>query len=115
MKKTFRTDRRNGKLLGVCAGIANATGWDVTLVRIGVVLVTLAGLFPWTLVAYGLAAWLAKPAGAAREEESGYRMPRTSTYELKHSMTEIDRRMAEVETYVTSPNTNLAREIESLR
>ena len=114
MKKKFAIDRRNGKLLGVCAGIANATGWDVTLVRIGLVLVTLAGLFPWTPIAYGLTAWLAKPARAAAEER-GYSLPRTSTYDLKHSMTEIDRRMAEVETYGTSPNTHLAREIESLR
>ena len=40
---------------------------------------------------------------------------RTSTYELNRSMRDIDRRMAEVETYVTAQNTGLAREIESLR
>jgi hypothetical protein len=30
-------------------------------------------------------------------------------------MTDLDRRLAEVETYVTSQNVSLAREIESLR
>ena len=38
-----------------------------------------------------------------------------STYDLNHSMRDIDRRMAEVETYVTAQNRPLAREIESLR
>ena len=41
--------------------------------------------------------------------------PRLSTYEVRSQMRDIDRRMAEVETYVTSQNTNLAREIEELR
>ena len=34
----FHLDKRNGKLMGVCAGIADYTGWDVTLVRIGTAL-----------------------------------------------------------------------------
>ena len=35
--KRFEVDRANGKLLGVCAGIANHTGVDATMVRIGFV------------------------------------------------------------------------------
>ena len=115
MKGTaFRLDRENGKLWGVCAGIANKFGWDPTFVRIGLVVVTIAGGFPWTLIAYGAAALLAKPRG-----RDGYQaapaVARTSTYELSHSMRDIDRRMAEVEQYVTTENSSLAREIESLR
>src|SRR5918998_6889733 len=30
----FYRDKRNGKVMGVCAGIADYTGFDVTLVRI---------------------------------------------------------------------------------
>jgi hypothetical protein len=30
-------------------------------------------------------------------------------------MTDVDRRLAEIETYVTSPNHQLAREIDALR
>src|SRR5690349_20384436 len=30
----FYLDKRNGKFMGVCAGIADYTGFDVTLVRI---------------------------------------------------------------------------------
>ena len=57
----FETDRENGKLLGVCAGIANATGVDVTIIRVGFVLATILGGFPWTLIAYGIAAMVGKP------------------------------------------------------
>jgi phage shock protein C len=43
-KRSFRLDRYNGKLMGVCGGIANYTGLDVTLVRIGFVGATLFGI-----------------------------------------------------------------------
>lgn len=114
MRKKFYLDRPNGMLMGVCAGISRYTGWDATWVRVGAVLITLMGMFPWTLIAYGVAAWAAKPAPY---DSLGYdyRAPRTSTRELRSSMRDIDRRMAEVEQYVTDNNSRLAREIEELR
>ena len=107
----FETDRENGKLLGVCAGIANATGFDVTIVRIGFVLATIVGGFPWTLIAYGIAAMVGKP-----RSHSGYSLARsTSAEEQRQRMRNIDLRMQAIETYVTSSNSQLAREIEELR
>ena len=47
-----------GQILGVCAGLANHTGVDVTLIRVGLVVVTVMGAFPWTLIAYGIAAFV---------------------------------------------------------
>ena len=115
MKKSFYLDRANGKVFGVCAGIARHMGWDATFVRVGMVLLTLA-TFPWGLVAYGVAALIGKPRPLGRyDEEAPAAVARTSTWELNRSMRDIDRRMAEVETYVTSQNNGLAREIESLR
>jgi len=116
MKKRFYLDRANGRIFGVCAGIARHMGWDPTLVRVGVVLVTLLGAFPWTLIAYGATALFAKnrPYGGY-DEAAPARPARMSTFELNRSMRDIDRRMAEVETYVTGQNSGLAREIESLR
>ncbi len=47
----FRLDRTNGKLMGVCAGLSNRFGIDATLLRIGLVVATLAG-FGLPVVAY---------------------------------------------------------------
>jgi phage shock protein C len=107
----FETDRENGKLLGVCAGIANATGVDATIVRIGFVLATVLGGFPWTLIAYGVAAMIGKP-----RSHKGYALARSaSAEEQRQRMRNIDLRMQAIETYVTSSNSRLAREIEELR
>jgi phage shock protein C len=119
MKKSFYLDKANGKVFGVCAGLANHMGWDPTFVRVGMVLLTLI-TFPWALVAYGAAAMIGKKRaptsyGAGYGEERSAPALRTSTYEMNRTMRDIDRRMAEVETYVTAQNTPLAREIESLR
>jgi len=112
VKRTFRLDRRNGKLFGVCAGLARMTGWDATLIRVGVVLITLFGLFPWTLIAYGVAAWVAEKGPPSIADER----PRASSARaLRESMRDIDRRMVEVDSYVASPNRTLAQEIDSLR
>jgi phage shock protein C len=119
MKKRFYLDKPNGRIFGVCSGIARHMGWDPTFVRVGVVLATLLGGFPWTLIAYGAAAVIAKQrpldGGYGYDEDAPARVARMSTYELNRSMRDIDRRMAEVETYVTAQNTGLAREIEALR
>jgi phage shock protein C len=119
MKKSFYLDKANGKLFGVCSGLANHMNWDPTFVRVAVVLLTLI-TFPWGLLAYGAAAMIGKKRaptgfGAGYGNDELARPLRTSTYELNRSMRDIDRRMAEVETYVTAQNTPLAREIESLR
>ncbi len=38
---TYALDKMNGKLMGVCAGLARSTGLDVTIVRIAAVVTTL--------------------------------------------------------------------------
>jgi phage shock protein C len=116
--KRFEIDRENGKLLGVCAGIANHFGIDATLVRIGVVAVTIMGAFPWTLIAYGIAWYVGRPkARAAAYGRTGHgpSRPSVSPEESRERMRAIDLRMQAIETYVTSSNSSLAREIENLR
>ena len=113
--RKFYLNRRNGKVMGVCAGISDFTGWDPTLIRVGLVLVTLLGLFPWTVIAYFVAALIAKDAAPGTDAREGMPRLKTSTAELRDSMRNIDHRMAEVETFVASPNTRLAQEIDSLR
>lgn len=60
-RNKFSLDKHNAKVSGVCAGIADYTGVNANGIRIGVVLVTLLGAFPWTVIAYGVTAWAATP------------------------------------------------------
>lgn len=43
-RASFRLDKTNGKVFGVCAGIADYFGIDPMLVRIGFVAATLLGV-----------------------------------------------------------------------
>ena len=62
----FYLDKRNGKIMGVCAGIADYFGWDVTLVRIGFAIGAIMGGGS-TILAYLAIGWIAnaKPNTAA--------------------------------------------------
>lgn len=119
----FYLDKANGKWAGVCAGIADYTGIDVMWVRIGAVLVTIMGAFPWTLIAYWVAAWSAEdqPRDLYETKEDakfwqGVRTnPKRSTRDVRSKFRDIDRRLADIEMFYTSRNTRLADEIESLR
>ena len=61
MNNSFTLDRRNGKIMGVCAGLSNRTGLDVTLIRIALVLLTLCALGPVGVVAYLALAFVFHP------------------------------------------------------
>ena len=122
-RTSFYLDKQNAKWLGVCSGISDYTGIDRTWVRVGAVLLTIMGGFPWTLIAYWVAAWVAnpKPLGLYDSDEDakfwqGVRQsPTRSTRDVRAKFRDIDRRLADVETYYTSRNSSLANEIDSLR
>ena len=119
----FYRDKRNGKWAGVCAGFADYFGVDVTLVRIGFILATV--LTGWGLLVYLITAWTApvKPAEQFdlrdREEKQFWQQvrknPRRSVRAVRSRFRDLDRRLASVEAYVTSPDRRLAREIDQLR
>lgn len=119
----FYRDKRNGKVAGVCAGVADYIGMDVTVVRIGMLIATFA-TGGATVPLYILSAWVAPKKPLELEVESlekkkfwqGVRAnPARTARQLRSSLRSIDRRLADVETYVTSSNSRLAREIEQLR
>lgn len=119
----FYLDKQNAKWKGVSSGIADYTGIEVIWVRIAMILLTLAGGFPWTLVAYALIAWMAeaKPVDLYQDRADekfwqGVRSnPTRSTAEVRATFRELDRRLADIELHYTSRNSALANEIESLR
>jgi phage shock protein C len=82
------------------------------------------GGFPWTLIAYWIVAAMAprKPLSLYEQDRDqqkfwqGVRVnPRRTARDVRSRFRDIDRRLADVETYVTSSNSRLAREIEQLR
>jgi phage shock protein C len=110
----FEVDREHGKIAGVCAGIANQVGLDPAIIRIAFVLAALAIKFPLFLIAYGVLAAIGQPKrGLRRPAAAGNR--RVSREETRERMRNLDLRMQAIETYVTSSNNQLAREIEELR
>ena len=119
----FYLNRQDRKWKGVCAGIADYTGIEVLWVRIAMILLTLAGGFPWTLLAHLQLGWMAqdRPANLYGSPEDakfwqGVRSnPKRTTAEVRSKFRELDRRLADIETHYTSRNTALASEIDSLR
>jgi phage shock protein C len=119
----FYRDKRNGKFLGVCAGIADYTGFDVTLIRILLVAAVIMGS-GGPLLLYFIAAFMTrdKPGEFAladieeRQFWQGVRAsPRRGAQDIRSRLRDIDRRLADIESYVTTENRSLAQEIEQLR
>src|SRR4051812_44210803 len=119
----FYRDKNNGKFLGVCAGIADYTGFDVSLVRVCFLAAMFMSGFS-ILPFYFIAAFITptKPREfelADREETKFWQgvraSPARSARDIRSRFRDIDRRLADIESYVTTENRSLAREIEQLR
>lgn len=129
----FYLDKSNGKLMGVCAGIADFTDIDVLWVRIAAVLMLVCGL-PLVIPIYLAIAFLAdkRPMGLYSEEEEMRLLrrmernrqrrrqlpitPSSRSSRLDSDLSDIDRRIREMEAhYSTSNSSRLAAEIDSLR
>lgn len=119
----FYLDKRHGKVMGVCSGIANYTGMDVSLVRImvvGAVFMSGGSVLPLYFIAGFIAddepRELALENKEDREFWQGVRQSPTRTArDIRGRLREIDRRLGDIESYVTTENRSLAREIEDLR
>ena len=119
----FYKDKRNGKVMGVCAGIADYAGIDVTIVRILMFLalwLSGGGILPVYLVA----GWIAddKPRELSNDSPEDKRFwqqvrasPARTARDIRANLRSIERRLGDVESYVLSNNRSLAREIEQLR
>jgi phage shock protein C len=117
--RTFEVDRDNGKVLGVCAGIAKAVNVDATFVRVGLVLVALLISVKAFIVLYlvgALVGWRRWGQSQSRYRRSQVPSRHASSgEEARERMRSLDLRMQAIETYATSSNSRLAREIEDLR
>jgi len=119
----FYLDKRNKRFMGVCSGIADYFGWDATWVRIGAVAATVLGVGFLPLV-YLAAGWIADPKPSMLYNESAEERqfwknvrvaPQRTVRDVHASFRESDRRLRDLEAYVTTQNSSLAKEIDQLR
>jgi len=119
----FYLDKRNKRFMGVCAGIADYFGWDATWVRVAAVAATIMGVGFLPLV-YLAAGFIAdpKPTMLYNESDEERRFwknvrvaPQRTVRDVHASFRESDRRLRDLEAYMTSSNSRLSNEIEQLR
>jgi phage shock protein C len=119
----FYRNKRRGKVNGLCAGIADYTGIDVTMIRL-MLLVSIFMSGGSVIPLYFIAGWITPDlpreldhdSADEREFWQGVRAsPARSARAIGSRLREIDRRLADIEHYVTTENRSLAREIDSLR
>lgn len=113
-------DAEAGKIGGVCAGLAEYFGFDLTLTRVLTFLAIL--FFPHMLLVY-IALWIIlpkKPQKLYRDEDDqdfwrGVRVsPAETLSEVRHRFRSADARLQRMERYVTSRSFRLDREFEDL-
>jgi phage shock protein C len=121
-RTTLYRDKQNAKLLGVCSGIADYTGVNAIWVRLGA-LVMIPITSGFIIPLYFIAGILLnkKPAELyVDQDEQKYwqrvrQSPKRTAREIRARFRDIDRRLAEVETYYVTSNPRLSAEIERLR
>jgi phage shock protein C len=115
-------DKQEGKLMGVCAGLADYAGVDPIWTRLGFLfMVFMSGgtILPFYFVA-GLLLNKKPPQLYTDRNEQKYwqgvrQSPKRTARELRARMRDIDRRLADVETHYVTSNPRLSAEIERLR
>lgn len=121
-RTTLYRDKQNAKLMGVCAGIADYTGVNLLWVRLAAIMLlimTSGGIIPFYILAGILLG--KKPAHLyVDHDEQRYwqrvrQNPKRTAREIRARMKDVDRRLADVETFYVSSNPRLNAEIERLR
>jgi phage shock protein C len=113
------TDR--GIIAGVCAGIAGYIGVEPIVVRLAAVL-GLVFFFPPTIVAYVVLALVLRPKPpalyASADEEAFWRgvgtAPADTVHSLKRKFADLEARLGQMESQVTSGDFDLHRRFRDL-
>jgi phage shock protein C len=137
-------DPRQGKIAGICVGVADHFGWETWLVRIFAVSGVLLGM-GWLIFIY-IAAWFIldkKPAAhhssfskdehhdsehetAAKEDLTNESIkvksriwqagepPKQAFHDIRRKFKTLEKQLRSIERYVTSPEFTVSREINKL-
>lgn len=143
VKRELLRDDRNGKLAGICAGLADYFGWELWLIRIVLVASVLMGFGGFLVVLY-IAGWFVLEKKSVAERRTGSmgtsatteqfhatavvdrpvelktrvwqrgESPRQALLHLNQQFEHIEQRIRSIESYVTSNKFQLDREISRL-
>ncbi len=115
-------DKQNGKFMGVCAGIADYTGVNVLFVRLAMIMLVFASSGGFVPLYFMAGLFLnKKPAHLyvdAQEQKYWQRVrqsPQRTAREIRARFRDVDRRLAEVESFYVTSNPRLSAEIDRLR
>lgn len=128
---TRRNDSRRNRLcrstknrvfLGVCGGIADYFDFNVTALRVLVVVLTLLTWIAPALVVYLISAMVMKPAPARAfdsvdEEDFYYTVkdsPQFAVQRIRRRFDRLDKRLQRMESIVTSPTYDLKEQYRNL-
>ena len=119
----FYRDKRHGKFLGVCSGVADYTGFDVNLIRIcllATIFMSGGSVLPFYFIAAFVTPDKPRELYSSNPDErlfwQGVRAsPQRTARDIRSRFRDIDRRLADIESYVTTENRSLEREIDQLR
>ena len=111
---SFRLNKADKKVMGVCAGIADHFDIDVTLVRVATALIILSTM-PLGAVAYLVCAMVADETGERRSAGRAGGARDDAAERNRERVRDLDARLAALETSVKDQGSALAREIEGLR
>ncbi len=117
--RLFR-DKKNGRVAGVCAGIADYFGFNITAIRL---LTAFSMLFFWPILIYILLAFLlpVKPADLYEnvEQANFWRevsiAPSDIFGELRHRFRGLEMRLRSMEAFITSREFEIDSELSGTR
>lgn len=118
----FYRDKRNGKFMGVCAGIADYTGFDVSLVRVcflAAVFMSGGSILPFYVIAAMVSPTKPHVLETRDSEQKQFwqgvrASPTQAARDIRSRFRDMDRRLADIESFVTTENRSLAAEIDAL-
>lgn len=111
-------DQERGRIAGVCAGLGGYFGIKTKFVRLFFILTSVLGFFFFTLTVYVLLALLmpVAPIGFAYGgfDEAGQKSPIDTNTNLREHFSKLDRRLANMEAWVTSDDYRLRQQFRDL-
>ena len=121
-RTTLYRDKQNAKFMGVSSGIADYTGVNVFWIRLSMIALFFmtGGMSLLFYIIAGLLLNKKPPHLYVDRQEQQYwqrvrQSPKRTAREIRSRFRDIDRRLAEVESFYVSSNPRLNAEIERLR